>query len=327
MDEPTPQPRAETQEDLDARRRAEAASNGSPLVIERDEKLTLRRILGMLGTAALVIALPLSVTVAIGIFQMARPDKVASARTPKDLGIAYQDVALRTADGVDLAGWFVPAAEPSGAAVLALHGYPADKGDILPRVAFLAKKYDVLLIDFRSFGGSGGAYTTMGPKEVADAEAGVAWLRAKGERRVGVYGFSMGGAVALMTLGRPSPPDAVVAEASYANLRPVIEEPYRYLGPLRGLCVEATALAARLDGIDIDRQAPEAAVAGTKRPVLLVHAKDDAVVPFSHAEALQRALRDDPAAETWFPERAGHGEPSTEFPARVQDFFDRNLAK
>ncbi|HTK03964.1 MAG TPA: alpha/beta fold hydrolase [Candidatus Eisenbacteria bacterium] len=298
----------------------------SPLLLEGDDKLTLGRVLGMLGTALLVVLLPLSVTVAVGIFQMVRPDKVVSTRTPKDLGLAYEDVRLKTDDGIDVAAWYVPAETPSGSSVLALHGYPTDKGDILPRVAFLAKKYDLLLIDFRSFGESGGTYTTLGPKELADAQAGIAWLRAKGAKKIGVYGFSMGGAVGLMTLGGHPSPDAVAAEAAYADLWQVMEEPYKYLGPLKRACAWMTALAARaILGIDVDRASPAAAVADTKKPVLLIHSKNDKVVPFSHAELLKERLKDDPLAETWFTDNEGHGEPSTDFPAHVQDFFDRNL--
>lgn len=324
MDDAPRQPAEETADEA-AERRAKVADEGSPFLVDERERFTLSKALGMVGTLFLVVALPLAVTTAVGVFQMTKPDKLLSGRTPKDLGLSYEDVTLHAADGVDIAGWYVRAARPTGAAVLALHGYPADKGDVLPRVAFLADRYDLLLIDFRSFGESGGAYTTMGPKEVADAEAGLAYLRDKGASRVGVYGFSMGGAVALMSLGRERPPDAVVAEASYADLWSVVEEPYRYLGPLKVACAWATSLAARLAGIDFGRDAPVAAVAGTKRPVLLIQAKDDPVVPFAEAEALQKALAGDPAAETWFPDKGGHGQPSTEFPARVQDFFDRNL--
>ncbi|MEY4744726.1 MAG: 2-succinyl-6-hydroxy-2,4-cyclohexadiene-carboxylate synthase [Candidatus Parcubacteria bacterium] len=295
------------------------------LVLE-PEGLGPRKIAVFAVDALLVISAPILVTLLIGLLQTVRPEKLVSTRTPKDLGLAYEDVTLKTADGVSVAAWYVPAAVPTDAAVLVLHGYPADKGDILPRAAFLQKTYALLLIDFRSFGHSGGSFTTLGPKEVGDALAAVDELKRRGAKRIGVYGFSMGGTVALMTLTRSDAVDAAVSEAANADLRAVIEEPYRYMGPLKKVAASVTALVARLAlGVDIDRQSPAATVAGTKKPVLVIHSKNDQVVPFAQAELLKDRLKGDPAAEFWFTEREGHGEPSADFAARVQDFFDRNL--
>lgn len=333
MDLPqTPQPEPpKTAEPAPQASPAQAPPAGEPpieqtsLVLE-SEGLTPRKAATFVIDAILVIMAPILVTVAIGILQTVRPEKLMSERTPKDLGLAYEDVALKTADGVAIAAWYVPAAQATDAAVLVLHGYPADKGDVLPRAAFLQKSYNLLLVDFRSFGKSGGSYTTLGPKEVGDALAGIDELRRRGMKRIGVYGFSMGANVALMMLPRTDAVDAVVSEAANADLRSVIEEPYRYLGPLKGVAASITAIVARVAlGIDVDRQSPAAAVAGTKKPILLIHSKADQVVPFAQAETLKDRLKDDPAAEFWFTEKEGHGEPSTDFAARVQDFFDRHL--
>jgi|SRR5687768_4724088 len=296
------------------------------IILESDRGLTPRKIAGFLGTAALVIALPVIFTVAIGIYQTLRPEKIVSAATPKDHGLAYEDAVIRTADGIDLAAWYVPAKKPSGAAVLVLHGYPADKGDVLPRTAFLAEDHDLLYIDFRWLGRSGGSYTTGGPKEVLDADAALGYLRAKGIKKIGIYGFSMGGSVALMTLGRPTPPDAVVAEAAYGDLRSIMSEQYRYLGPLKPLCTWLTGLFAKAAlGIDLDRESPAAVVAGTKAPVLLIHSRKDKVVPFEHAEMLRNGLSSDPAAEFWFMDDVGHGEPTADFVPRIRTFFNTHL--
>jgi len=41
-----------------------------------------------------------------------------------------------------------------------MHGYPMDKGNIFGMVSFLAKKYNLLLFDFRAMGKSEGFFTT-----------------------------------------------------------------------------------------------------------------------------------------------------------------------
>jgi pimeloyl-ACP methyl ester carboxylesterase len=280
----------------------------------------------LLLDALLIVILPLALTVGFGIYQSVRPQKVVTPRTPTDFGLDYEDATLKTADGLALAAWYVPAKQPTDASMLVLHGYPADKGDILPRAAFLAERYNLLLVDFRYFGKSAGSYTSVGPKEVEDALAGIAYLKAKGNVHVGVYGFSMGAAVALMTLDRTADVTAVVAEAPYANLRLVSEEPYRFLGPLRTLCAWFTAKAATaFMHVDVERVSPERAAERTKVPVLLVHSREDKVIPFRHAEILQDALKGDPGAEFWFPEGQSHGQPSEEFSKRSLEFLAKHL--
>ena len=45
--------------------------------------------------------------------------------TPADFGFVYEEVTFRAPDGVDLVGWYV--ASRSGAAVILLHGYAANR--------------------------------------------------------------------------------------------------------------------------------------------------------------------------------------------------------
>lgn len=299
----------------------------TPLVLEPDGGMTPKKIGSFVMTALLVVLAPLTFTVLLGLYQTVRPEKVLSTVTPKDVGLAFEDVTLTTADGLRLAAWYVPAEAPSDAAVVVLHGYPADKGDLLSRAAFLAKTYDLLLIDFRSFGKSEGSYTTLGPKEVEDVLAAVRYLdEVKQKQHIGVYGFSMGGNVALTSLAKSDRIDAVVSEAAWGDNRLMAEEPYRYLGPLKAACAALTVYAARVIlGVDVDAASPVRAAKDAKIPILLIHSRADRVVPFVHAEMLADALRGNPALETWFTDAEGHGEPSTEFPARVQSFFDRHL--
>jgi len=261
-----------------------------------------------------------------GFYGAIRPAKAPSDLTPGDFGIEYRTVFLRTADGLNLAAWHIPRVGGSdGSAIVALHGYPADKGDILPHVIAWAADYDLLLVDFRYFGASDGSYTAAGARETLDLAAALDYLRAQGLERIGVYGFSMGGAVALLALADRPEIAAVVAEAPYAELVLMIDELYRNFGPLRRALTWTNVWAARwLFGIDARSVSPARALAGSSRPVLLIHGRDDRVVPFRHAEIIREALAGSPAAEFWFYE-GGHGLAPREFSQRTSDFFARFL--
>ena len=147
----------------------------------------------------------------------------------------------------------------------------------------------------------------------------------EGIEEVGVWGFSMGGAVALMSIKKAPKIKAVVSEASYASLTHMASELFRIpvvrypLGYLIGLWAKIFL------GIDLRNISPVEAVQNTTIPVLLIHSLTDEVIPFSHARLLEKALGDNPRAEFWFHAGAAHGELAKEYQRRVADFFQRHL--
>jgi len=273
-----------------------------------------------------ILAVTLLLVPALGLFQSVRPKKFASQTTPQLFGLPFEPVRLKTADGVSIAGWFIPRqGEPTRAAVIMLHGYPADKGDLLPRAALLTRDFNLLLIDFRYFGESGGSYTTAGAREVDDLLAAVEFLRQRGLDQIGVFGFSMGGAVALMALDRSDAIYAVASEGAYAELGSMTEALYANYGPLKKPLARLTGLYATVFlGIDPFKVSPAATAGRSNRPVLLMHATDDAVVPFQQALLLQQALAGNPRAETVF-FAGGHGQSANEVVERLKEFFIANL--
>src|SRR5262249_59991576 len=112
---------------------------------------------GKLSRWLIWLGLAVAGLVAIGIasfWLVVRPPRIAIPLTPADFALRVEDVRIRAGDGVTLAGWFV--ARPSAPAVVLLHGYPANKADLLPIAAALASRFAVLLMDLRYFGESGG---------------------------------------------------------------------------------------------------------------------------------------------------------------------------
>lgn len=280
----------------------------------------------ILRTVLIVLGV-LIVISAWGFYISIRPPKLVSSITPSQLNLRYEDVSFRTADGLMLRGWHVPAAKKTDGTVILLHGYPADKGNILPPLAFLQEQFNLLLFDFRYLGESEGRYSTAGAKEVEDLLAAVRFLKSRGIDEVGVWGFSMGGAVALMAIENAPEIRAVVAESSYANLAdmalqlfrvPLINYPIAYLIRL---------WANLFLGIDLREVSPADKIRNSTIPILITHSSADAVIPFAQAKALQEALADNPRAEFWFSEDFAHGQLSGDYQKRVRVFFLRHLAR
>ena len=241
------------------------------------------------------------------------------------MGLNYEEVSFTAKDGVILVGWYVPSQAKTLKTIILLHGYPADKGDILPALSFLNRSYNLFLFDFRYLGKSGGRYSTAGAKEVEDLFAAVRFLKGRGIEEIGVWGFSMGGAVALMAAKDAPEIKAVVSEASYASLDRMASELFR-LPILRYPLGYLTGLWAKLFlGVDLKNISPAESTKNLAIPILLIHSKNDNVIPFPHALLIQESMKSNPRAEFWFEENLVHGQLGNEYQKRIEEFFKKSI--
>ena len=261
-----------------------------------------------------------------GFYISIRPPRITSSITPQSFDIPYENVSFQTQDGLTLKGWFVPRVGPdTSKTIIVLHGYPADKGDVFPVLAFLSKDFNLFLFDFRYLGESGGKYSTTGAKEVQDLLGAILFLKERGIDEVGVWGFSMGGAVALMTQEKTPEIKAVVSESAYANLGDLGRQLYRLPVLNHALGYLTTLWGRIIIGINAFDVSPEKSVRQSKIPIFIIHSKNDELISFSHALRLQEALKQNPRAEFWFEENLIHGALGSNYQERVRDFFVKHL--
>ena len=277
---------------------------------------------GTIALATLVAAYVLLLPLGIAILATHRP---RAAVRPAELGRAYEDVTLRTSDGLDLAGWYVPSL--NGAAVIS---YPTRQGK--PQAQMLARHgYGVLLLDARGYDGSEGDPNVFGWAGEKDIDAAVAWLGRRPDveaGRIGGIGFSVGGEMMLQAAAANRGLRAVVSEG--AGSRSVREDVLR--GPRGWLALpEAavqTAAVAVLSGT-VPPPALDHLVRGiAPRHTFLIYAgrgveSEELNVDFYRAALAPKTL--------WLIPEAGHvggfqARP-VEYEQRVIRFFDRALPK
>ncbi|HEX8341861.1 MAG TPA: alpha/beta hydrolase [Tepidisphaeraceae bacterium] len=220
---------------------------------------------------------------------------VLPLETPRTmLAASFERVEFHTADGVRVAAWYVPAAETSDVTVLLCHGLGASKDGMWP----LAQKLrdsgaNLLAIDLRAHGESGGRVTSYGAGESNDAVAAADWLKAHrsaAARRVIGVGASLGGA-ALVRAAAASPEiDAVAVLGSYDDLGRLAVDlsANQFVRPLGWLVRKiALPIASLHAGHDLRSVRPAAEVARIwPRPVLVVHGTGDEIIPFDRGRAL-----------------------------------------
>lgn len=140
-----------------------------------------------------------------------------------------QNISFKSSDNLRLSGVFMQGS--NGATVVLLHGYGRSKEQMLPQASFLNKAgFNILMFDFRASGESEGRYITFGQREQADLEGAVSYLNNRGDMdmsKIGLLGFSMGGAVALMKSGDLPEIKAIVINSTYARFKSVIWQNFR----------------------------------------------------------------------------------------------------
>lgn len=261
-----------------------------------------------------------------GFWLAVRPPRLAIPLSLTDFNLRAEEVTLAAEDGLKLSAWLIP--RSGAAAIILLHGYPAEKADMLPIAAALHPYFTTLLVDLRYFGKSEGRYTTLGFRERQDVKRVIDFLAARGWTRIAIFGFSLGGAVGIMTAAEDPRIRAVAAYAAFSDLKTLGYEVYRWLWMLKYPLVELMIFWARLLlGGDLTRPSPVTAAGTLAVPVLLIHSRADEQISFRHAERLQQALAGNPGAEFYFLERGRHGELPPDFEARLAKFFLRHLTE
>lgn len=235
----------------------------------------------LLRSLAVVVAVMLLVVGLAWAFQRrliylpdSRPVPPAGALLP-----GAEEVAFATADGLRLAGWFVPARQrPAGLTVLVFNGNAGDRSARAPLADALASAgLSVLLFDYRGYGGNPGSPSETGL--AADARAARAYLLTRPEVRADslVYlGESLGAGVAI-GLAVEHPPAALVLRSPFASLADVGRLHYPYL-PVGSL------LKDRYDSVG--------RIAAVASPLLVVAGSADRIIPARQSRQLYDAARE-----------------------------------
>lgn len=248
----------------------------------------------------------------------------------------WEPVEVRAADGTVLAGTYVPRADGSHRTVILVHGLYANRAMCLPLVELYQQMdYNVLLVDLRGHGESGGRHTMWGMKETEDFQAWLAFLRAKDPAvRAGFHGISLGAALSILACGaHPEAPFLFcIADSAYADLLSLGREKlYAWTGDDR--------LLLGMDAVDPFFQAamfvhtgkllkditPLDAAAKMRAPALFLHGAEDRLVPPEAAEELGRACAS-PEKKVVLFEGAGHAQEFGLNPAAYAETVQRFIA-
>lgn len=196
--------------------------------------------------------------------------------TPEQVLTGGSTVVVQTEDGLELAAWYAPATAPStGTTVLVLPGNAGSRAVRAPLAAALtAAGIDVLLLDYRGYGGNPGSPTEEGL--AADARAAHRYLVAErmvDPGRMVLFGESLGAAVAAR-LAIERPVGGLVLRSPFTSLTDIGEIHYPFL-PVRALLR--------------DRFPLREIIASVPAPIIVVGSEADEIVPSVQSRAVAAA--------------------------------------
>ena len=204
------------------------------------------------------------------------PERVLLA-DPGSIGLDFENIHFETTDGVRLSGWFVPSENASGV-ILFCHGNAGNISHRLESIQIFHRLgLDVFIFDYRGYGQSEGKPTEDGTyKDVAAAWQYLIEERELNPSEVIIFGRSLGGAIASW-LAQTYTPGGLILESAFTSLPDIAVTQYPYL-PVRLLLRFRYNTAEYLVRADC--------------PVLIVHSRDDEIIPFDHGQQLFESAKE-----------------------------------
>ena len=219
--------------------------------------------------------------------------------TPDELELPFEEVVFKSEDGLDLSGWYIPAASPvdtkagsikadnvpttksaenSTFTVLFCHG---NGGNIMHRLdsinIFYKLGVNCFIFDYRGYGGSEGKPGEAGT--YLDAAAAYKWLTEEKKiepEKIIIFGRSLGGSIAAQLAGKVEA-RALVVESTFTSYADIGRKFYPYM-PVRWF--------AKFSYRTIDY------IKEAHCPVMLIYSRNDEIVPFEFGQELYEAANE-----------------------------------
>lgn len=203
-----------------------------------------------------------------------KPDPVV--KSISEIFPSAQEVVIKTPDEIALQAWYKPATANAPTLVM-FHG---NAGNLSTRPRFIDifdnDQRGVLIFSWRGFGSNPGTPSEQGLYK--DARAVIDWLISQGvsSNDIIVYGESLGSGVAVQ-IATESDLKGVILAAPYTRISDLAKQDYPWL-PVDLL------LKHRFDSID--------KISKLTEPLVVMHSKDDHVIPYSLGDRLFHAANE-----------------------------------
>lgn len=227
---------------------------------------------------------------------ISQPDRRIAEATPEDVNLDYDNLTIIGEGGIEMQGfWTLTKQEPKGVIIL-VHGIGANRAQMIEKANLLAQQgFDAVMMDGRAHGESEGDYVTYGFFEKKDVQKIVDFINEENEDiPVGIWGASLGGAIALQAMAEDNRIEFGVAESTFRSMDEIVFDYGKRMA--RGVMLKpvtdyALRRAGEEGGFDPQVVRPIESVTQINQPVMIAHGDADQRISVSYGQDLYDNLK------------------------------------
>ena len=231
-------------------------------------------------------------TIHVAPYAIIQPQKINLDSTPKQLGLHSEKLTITTKDSIALNGYYIyPKTQQTEGVMILIHGIGGCKEHFLNLAGNLATHgIASVVLDGRAHGESGGKYCSYGFHEKRDIAAIVDELKKRNPSlKVGIWGNSLGGAIAIQALEFDKRIEFGIIESTFADLDQIVYDyKKKMLGGfgLRFISNAALNEAGRIANYNPDVVKPILSVQNIQQPIIIAHGDLDENIDYSYGKKL-----------------------------------------
>jgi alpha-beta hydrolase superfamily lysophospholipase len=144
----------------------------------------------------------------------------------------YDTIKLKNGKSIPIDTWYAKPDSTAKGTVILFHGIMSNKSLLIAEASeFRYMGYNVMLVDLRAHGNSGGTTTTIGIRETEEVKLAYDYVLQKGEKNIFLFGSSMGAVVVARTIANYNLQlSGVFLEMPFASLQNHLEARLRAMG-------------------------------------------------------------------------------------------------
>jgi uncharacterized protein len=227
-------------------------------------------------------------------YSIIRPWKHAATQKPADFGLISEEISWKGFGEIALNGWLILAKSDtiSQNYLLFCHGIAGNRSHFLSSAAKAsAAGWHCLLLDGRAHGESGGDFCTFGYFEEKDLKLVVDSLEKRFPKigKIGIWGASLGGAIALQCLENDERLDFGIIESTFTDLPTIISDYQKQLFfsiRIPPASQKALKKAGEIGQFEPETVRPLDAAKNIEQPMLMIHGDADEKISFKYGRQI-----------------------------------------
>lgn len=145
---------------------------------------------------------------------------------------AFTTLHLKTAKDISIVAWYAKTDSLTKGTVILFHGLMDHKGRVIHEAdEFRRLGYNVMMVDVRGHGGSGGNRITIGYRETEEVKIAYEYIMKTGEKNIFLWGASMGAVEILKSIADYNlPASGIIIEMPFLSLESHLKARARLMG-------------------------------------------------------------------------------------------------